>query len=59
VTLGRCCLLLGLERPHDLLGGRRVASRVIESAAGVGSLVGLELGERRAVDGEVVGEAER
>ena len=52
-------MLLGLERTHDLLGGRSVASRQAESVAAVAFLAGLQLGERRAVDGEVVGQAER
>ena len=53
-------MLLGLERPHDLLGGRSVASGPAGSGAAVELLPGLELGERRAVGGHrVVGEAER
>ncbi|HTX11625.1 MAG TPA: hypothetical protein VME22_23590 [Solirubrobacteraceae bacterium] len=52
-------MLLGLERAHDLLGGRSVASRQAEGVPAVAFLAGLQFGERRAVDGEVVGEAER
>jgi hypothetical protein len=59
VAVGCCCVLLGLERAHDLLGGRRAAGERSVRDAGVAVLVGLQLGERRAVDGEVVGEAER
>jgi hypothetical protein len=59
VAVGCCCMLLGLERPDDLLGGRSVASGQSESVAAVELLAGLQLGERRAVDGEVVGKAER
>ena len=59
VAVACCCVLLGLERAHDLLGGRRSAGERLESVAGVARLVGLELGKRRAVDREVVGEAER
>jgi hypothetical protein len=59
VAVGCCCVLLGLERAHDLLGGRCAASERPENAARIVLLVGFQLGERRAVDGEVVGEAER
>jgi hypothetical protein len=52
-------VLLGLERAHDLLGGWSFASRQAEGVAAVAFLAGLQFGERRAVDGEVVGEAER
>ncbi|HUA49036.1 MAG TPA: hypothetical protein VMA77_27625 [Solirubrobacteraceae bacterium] len=52
-------MLLGLERPHDLLGRRNVAGASAGCVAAVELLAGLQLGERRAVDGEVVGEAER
>jgi hypothetical protein len=52
-------VLLGLERAHDLLCGRSVSSREPESVAAVAFLARLQLGERRAVDGEVVGQAER
>jgi hypothetical protein len=52
-------VLLGLERTHDLLGGRSVASRQAEGVAAAAFLADLQLGQRRAVDGEVVGEAER
>jgi len=56
---GCCCVLPGLERAHDLLGSRSVASRHAESVATVTLPAGLQFGERRAVDGEVVGQAER
>jgi hypothetical protein len=59
VAVGCPCVLLGLERAHDLLGGRFAAGERPESVVAVAFLVGLQLGERRAVDGEVVGEAER
>ena len=59
-VVGRgCCVLLGLERVNDLLGGRSVASGQPESVAAVAFLARLQLGERRAVDREVVSEAER
>jgi hypothetical protein len=51
-------VLLGLERAHDLLSGR-VRRGQPGSIAAVAFLVDLELGEGRAIDGEVVGEAER
>jgi len=60
VVGGGCRVLLGLERAHDLLGGRSVASGQPESVAAVALLAGVELGERRAVGGHgVVGETER
>jgi hypothetical protein len=52
-------VLLGLERAHDLLGGRSVPVERPESFAAVEFRTGLQLGERRAVDREVVREAER
>jgi hypothetical protein len=52
-------VLLGLERAHDLLSGRSVPSRQAECVVVVAFLVDVQLGERRAVDREVVGEAER
>jgi len=59
-VVGRgCCVLLGLERVNDLLGGRSVASGQPESVAAVEFLARLQLGERRAVNREVVSEAER
>jgi hypothetical protein len=51
-------VLLGLERAHDLLSGRNGARGQPEGVAAVAFLVGVQLGERGAVDGEVVGEAE-
>ena len=59
VPVGCCCVLLGLERAHDLLGGRCGASGTVGCPAAVEFLPVLELRERRAVDGEIVGEAER
>jgi hypothetical protein len=59
VAAGCRCVLLGLERAHDLLGGRCAAGERPESVAGIAFLVDFQLGERGAVDGEVVGEAER
>ena len=56
---GCCCVLLGLERAHDLLSGPSVPRGKPERVAAVAFLVCVQLGERRAVDGEVVGEAER
>jgi hypothetical protein len=59
VLAGGCsCAPLALESPQDLLGRGDVASGLALSV-GVDILVDLQLGERRAVDGEVVGEAER
>ena len=59
VPIGCCCVMLGLERAHDLLGGRCGASGTVGCPAVVEFLPVLELRERRAVDGEIVGEAER
>jgi hypothetical protein len=57
---GCCCVLLGLERPHDLLGGRSVATLPPGSEAAVEVLTHLKLGQRRAVGGHrIVGQAER
>ena len=53
-----CGSLLCLERPHDLLGGGRVASKPL-GCTGVEVLMDVQLRERRAVEGEAVGEAER
>jgi len=49
---------LGLEGAQDVIGGGRASNR-LGCLSSVEVLVGLQLGERRAVDGEVVGEAER
>ena len=54
----RSCVLLGLEGAQDVIGGGRASNR-LGCLSSVEVLVGLQLGERRAVDGEVVGEAER
>ena len=60
VGTGDCCrVLLGLERAHDLLGGGSVSNGALGCVAAVEVPVDLQLGERRAVDGEVVGQAER
>jgi hypothetical protein len=52
-------VLPGFESTHDLLGGWSVTDRAVACVAAVELLTDIELRERCAVDGEVVGEAER
>jgi hypothetical protein len=53
-----CGALLCLERSHDLLGGGSVVSGPL-GCTGVEVLMDVQLRERRAVEREAVGEAER
>jgi hypothetical protein len=57
-VIGGCRVLLGLERADDLLGGGRVVGGPSGRVIAVELLPGVELGERRAVHGHRVGEAE-
>ena len=60
VALGRSCVLSGLERTHDVLGGQSVPVERPEGVAAVEFRTGLQLRERRAVGRHrVIGEAER
>jgi hypothetical protein len=43
VAVGCRCVLLGLERAHDLLGGRCAAGERPESVAGIALLVDFQL----------------